>query len=117
MSDHKYKVRYDIEMKVGEFTKDELMAENKSGTDALLYFSLLYPEDGSFSLLFNSIDGRTGKELDSNELFKVWSMLGHSLSNSKTLSEGKRELCKSVHEIISAPMRKAREDSETKGGG
>ena len=72
---------------------------------ALVIGSLLYPEDGSYSSLFLSLDGRTGKELEDAELWKAWLMLARQLSESKTLHESKRELCERVFEAVASAMR------------
>lgn len=101
MSDHKYKLKYDLPHVPGEFSPDEIKKEGMSGTDALIVFSLLYPEDGSFSALTMSVDGRNdGKELDDNELFKVWALQAKNLSESKTLSNPKKRFAEIVFEMF-----------------
>lgn len=100
---HKYKLKYKLDMDAGEFSKEDLTNDpsDVGGTDALILFSLLYPEDGSFSSLMITKDGRSGEvtELDDNEVFKVWSMLAHRLAESKTLSKNKKEFASQVFEI------------------
>lgn len=105
---HKYKLLYKPE----GYSVEEAKAKAKEGfgsCDAMLFASLLYPEDGSFSCLFVSADGRKGiqEDLDDNEWFKVWSMLAHRLAKSETISPNKKELCHQVFEIIAASIRAA----------
>lgn len=104
---HKYKLKYKLDMEVGEFTRKEMydafQEDNEVGaTDALMFASMLYPEDGSLSVQFMGFDGRSGnlKQLEDIELFKVWQMLCHQLSNSKTLDEGQRHFTQGVFETI-----------------
>ena len=69
---------------------------------AVVVGSILYPEDGSYSAAFLTVDGRTGTSLHDNELWKAWSLLAVQLSRSDTLSEHKRELCALVWDTICA---------------
>ena len=78
----------------------ELKAANKSGSDALFTASILYPPDGSLSILFSSLDGRTGEELDDNEWFKVFTLLSRRLGLSKTLDVDKRDFARTVFEAF-----------------
>ena len=100
--EHKYKLKYKVEHECGEFTKQEILNENAGGADALIIFSLIYPEDGSFSQNFSTVDGRTGMSLPDNEVYKVWVLLSHRLANSKTLAEGTKELARTIFKIITA---------------
>jgi len=101
MSEHKYKLKYDLDTKVGEFTKEELEKDDAGGTDALILVSLLYPEDGSFSTYFTTYDGRNeGKNLEDIEIFKFWSMLSKRLSESNTLSVKKKEIASMAFEMV-----------------
>lgn len=102
MSEHKYKLQYKVFPKP-EGISNEKAAEdaNKDGTgacDAMLLASIIYPEDGSLSIFFMGIDGRSGKELADNEWFKVWAMLTSRLARSHTLAPGKRDFCATVFE-------------------
>lgn len=61
--------------------------------DAFIFASILYLEDGSYSLQYFSQDGRNnGKELNSNEIFKAWILLASNLMEKKDLPEWKRML-------------------------
>lgn len=105
---HKYKLKYNLSSVDGEFTKedlDQMIGDDIGGTDALLVFSILYPDDGSFSTQMFSIDGCNNKdELSDNEIFKVWSNLSYMLANSKNLSRIKKEISQlafdSVREFV-----------------
>lgn len=93
MSDHKYKLKYKFENICGEFTAEEIKAAEMGGTDALLVFSCIFPEDGSLSVSHFSFDGRKGgQEMTPREVFKLWMMLGRSLSENPGLSEACQEL-------------------------
>jgi hypothetical protein len=115
---HKYKMKYKFEPERGEFTKEDLKkAGDVGGTDAMILFSLIYPEDGSFSLNFWTYDGRQPEdhdkqrgiaELPDQELFKVWMMLASRLGRSTTLSEPKRQFAQDVHQTISDILTTAR---------
>lgn len=111
----KYKLKYLLDMKAGEFTKDELKPD-EGATDALLIASILYPEDGSLSVHFVSRDGRAGNtdlcELADIEWFMVWSMLTARLARSETLSPQKKELCNEVFDVIRSATLKARKKEE-----
>lgn len=96
---HLYKIKYGLDFKVGRFTKEEISEEQRGGTDALIFVSLLFPENGSYSQNHFSIDGRNeGKDLPDEDLFKFWALLCHSLAKSETLSEDKRLFCEEVFE-------------------
>lgn len=105
---HKYKIRYKLEPEVGEFSADEC-GQAGGGTDAYIFFSLIYPEDGSFSMNFFPKDGRNdGKELDDNEIFKVWSLLASRLARSETLDEGKKTFAEAVFDTFRKSVLKGR---------
>lgn len=96
---HDYRLSYSFEADAGHFTKEQLKASGRGGTDAWLFASILYPADGSLSVQFASRDGRSesGKDdLDDTEWFKVWSMLTSRLAQSETLSAAKRDFCQAV---------------------
>jgi hypothetical protein len=77
--------------------------EGKGACDAFVFLSLLYPEDGSFSLKLITLDGRKGGEfpvMDSDEVWKCWAVLASMLSRDKTLHTEKREFCDLIFETI-----------------
>lgn len=81
----RYRIRYKTEIEVGSFTREEIYAKEAGGTDALLYASIICPEDGSYSIVWFSKDGRTGEELTEKEIFKAWLMLAGRLAKSSEL--------------------------------
>jgi hypothetical protein len=99
MSNHKYKLLYQIDPKPEGVTKEDI-PETWGACDALLLASIIYPKDGSLSIYFVGEDGRTGKALDDSEWFKVWSLLTARLADSKTLPRYKKELCSMFFETI-----------------
>ena len=107
-NNHKYKLRYKIERKPEGFTVDEAKAMSKEGygaCDAVLLASIIFPEDGSYSLFFIGEDGRTDTELSDHEWFKVWSMLAKRLGQSKTLDPGRREFANATFHAFLAMMK------------
>jgi hypothetical protein len=107
MSEKLYPLTYDIRREDPPLTREEVEAANRSACHAVVILSMIYPPDGSFSLLVNSLDGRTGDEVTDSELWKVWTMLASRLGKSRTLSEGKRVLAHDVWEAVCEVIRKA----------
>jgi len=112
-NDQKYRVTYSIISHKDGVTRDNFFPahmeklkgpEDIGATDAAIVISMLYPPDGSFSMALSTLDGRTGKEVDDNELFKVWSMLSKTLAESKTLGPGKKAFASQVFEEIRSVM-------------
>lgn len=66
--------------------------------------SVLYPEDGSCSTAFHSLDGRTAQPLSDVEMWKAWTLWAKRLSESPELTEGKKELCKLVFNVVCAAI-------------
>jgi hypothetical protein len=72
-----------------------VVAANRSACDAVVILSMIYPDDGSFSLLVNSHDGRHRSEVTEQDLFKCWFMLASRLAES--LGPGwRRDIAKKV---------------------
>lgn len=96
MAGHKYKLVYKTERHPEGLTKEQLQArpdgKEISACDASLIASIIYPEDGSLSILFIGEDGRTNTELADHEWFKVWILLAKRLGDSQTLDPGKKEI-------------------------
>lgn len=67
---------------------------------AVVIGSILYPEDGSYSSKFSSVDGRSKAPLSAGEMFKAWVTWGMSLAEDPELSDDKRKLCKAVIDTI-----------------
>lgn len=105
---HKYRIKYDIKVDCGEFTRDEIKKEGVGGCDAFIFFSIIYPEDGSYSQTFYSSDGRNeGRALGSSELWKVWAMMTKNLVDRKDdLPEWKYLIADSTMEMIWEMMKR-----------
>jgi hypothetical protein len=98
---YNYALKYKLKMDAGTFSREDIQKDpDDGGCDAIFGASLLYPPDGTFSVLFFSKDGRTNSDLADEEWFKVWSMLTQRLATSKTLSEQKKSFCASVFDVI-----------------
>ncbi len=98
--EHKYKIKYDIKHEVGNFSKEDIKESGSGGTDAFVLFSIIYPEDGSYSQTYISLDGMTGEALDRNELWKLWSTLSALLAKSEELPEWKRFISETAFEMV-----------------
>lgn len=96
----RYKVTYDVKVDEKGLTKDELLSLDRGGCDSLIVISQLYPEDGSYSQAVASVNGETGEPVDENEVWKAWTAMAHSLMESSELSEGRKAICKLVHEMV-----------------
>ena len=110
-----YKTKYQLSAEAGEFSKEELEAggDGTGGTDAFIFHSLLYPDDGSFSHASFSFDGRNGgKSLPADEIFKVWIMTAKSLTEMEDLSPAKKGLAEATFETFRAAMLGARDREE-----
>lgn len=83
-----------------EGLEKEAVPDGQGAGDAVVILSVIYPPDGGLSLLVASHDGRTDTPLDDDEIFKLWVMLAHQLSESSTLGPGRRSLCAFVHEGV-----------------
>ena len=105
---HKYKLKYKFDVDVGNYSKEEIKEADRGGADAIILTSILYPEDGSLSVYFQSFDGRNeGKDLEDKELFKVWALLANRLGRSETLTGKKQQLAQFVHDQISELIKAA----------
>lgn len=99
---YNYKLTYKIKKHPKGIAK-ESVPDGFGACDAVLFCSMLYPPDGSFSVYFMGIDGRKDDEkrfenLEDNEWFKVWMLLASRLANSKTLTADKKNLASEVFE-------------------
>lgn len=95
-----YPLTYEVTPRPERVTADWVREHGLSACDAVVILSMLYPDDGSFSLLPISLDGRTGEPVTDNELWKVWTLIAHNLAQSADLSEGKRALCATVFDMV-----------------
>jgi hypothetical protein len=95
-----------------EQVKARSAKEGVGAADAVIVFSLLYPADGSFSMQFYSVDGRTHDDLSDDAVFWVWAMTAFRLMRSPTLSEGKRALAMVTHEALQGAIQGNRKATE-----
>lgn len=72
--------------------------------DAAFLAQIAKTEDGGRAVRFSSIDGKTGEDLNDQELLKIWGLLGERLSNSTMLHENTRKLCGDVWKAIKDAM-------------
>ena len=110
-TEHAYPMSYQLRTNNPPLTPEQAKAATEEGwgsCDAMLTASILFPEDGSYSVFFDSKDGRTGQELTDHEWFKVWSMLTHRLAQSKTLDAGRKGFAASVFDVIRGAVISAR---------
>lgn len=94
-----YKVKYNFQCEFGNFSKQEVK-DYGGGTDAWIFVSMLYPEDGSLSLGIVSKDGRNPEKegLDSIEIFKAWILLASELAKDNELDLFRQNFAKQVFE-------------------
>jgi hypothetical protein len=89
-----YFVEWNMKAALKGLNGAQLDERGQRGSDALFTASVAFPKDGSYSLYFDSIDGRTGEQMEDHEWFKIWMMLSKRLSESRTLETGKKEFAK-----------------------
>ena len=100
MDERTYKVTYKISFWEKGINAETVRVNDWGACDALLLVSVIHGADGSVSYAFPSSDGDAGKELSDDEKFKIWAVMAHQLSESKTLGNGRRSLCNVIHETI-----------------
>lgn len=98
---NKYHLIYKTERKPEGISKEEV-PKGFGACHAMLMASIIYPPDGSYSVMFIGDDGRPGKDptLSDKEWFKAWGMLAKRLSESKTLDDGRKNLAAAVWEAF-----------------
>lgn len=87
----RYPLSYALEVEDPPLTAEELLATDRGGCDAVLLASIVYPPDGSLSILIHALDGRTKVSMTDKEIFKCWALMAKRLAASKTLDDGRRE--------------------------
>jgi hypothetical protein len=81
-----YHLRYTLKFEAGEFSKSEI-GQDQGAADALVILSIAYPDDGSYSMVPLSKDGRNNQDLDAKEMFKAWILLGQHIAQMGDLDE------------------------------
>lgn len=86
MSDKRYKVKYKIDTKYGDFTKDEIIksGENFGGADALFCASILRQSDKSIDCVFFSLN-ELGGAMEPIDEFKIWTLFTARLASVSNL--------------------------------
>lgn len=100
---YKLKYKLSIENDSQGYKREDAKNDEDGLCDALVFMSILYPEDGSYSFEAHSADGRSGKQLDAIDLFRAWSILGMSLSENPDLKGWQKQ----VTEVHASLMRDA----------
>ncbi len=98
---HPYKITYKINTLDPNLTADQvrkLAAQDDAGAASSLFFvSVIEPEGGGLSVAFSSaarVDGELGPHPEQAKMwFKIWLLLGSSLSSSEDISPTHREYC------------------------
>jgi hypothetical protein len=113
MKPYRYRLSYTIDWKAepGEdpqqpgITKEALAAAERGGADALVWVSILYPPDGSYSVAYHSLDGATNDELSAAEMFKMATTLLVGLGQRNDATPELRDLCEGVRRMITTLMK------------
>lgn len=99
-----YPLTYDLRREDPPLSKEDLDKQSERGNDrgacdAAILISIMYAPEGGSSHMIISRDGRTGKMLDSVELFKAWSMMAAHLVDSR-LDDHKKNICLDAFEKV-----------------
>jgi hypothetical protein len=87
---HPYRVTYQLKHHARGIYAQDVPAMH-GASDALIVISQLYLEGGAYSQATSSLDGRTGKDVTSADLWKAWMLLANSLATEHPdLSPGQR---------------------------
>jgi hypothetical protein len=114
--DKKYRLLWTAKAVPEGITKEEI-APGWGACDAALLCSVIYPEDGSFSMLLIPMDGRSKDAgggpavMDDLEMFKIWMMMSKRLSSSKTLSEARKSFARSVFKTFADALKREIEEN------
>lgn len=79
-TDQRFRVKYEV----GRFTEKEIREQDKGGTDGFIFFSVVRTGGDGIDITSFSVDGRTGKNMDDFEQFKVWLFFTKRLMESKS---------------------------------
>lgn len=103
----KYRLTWNYEAHPEGITKDQV-PKNNGACDAMLVASILYPPDGSLSVMFAGHDGRTAGELEDREWFKVFVLLAARLGQSESLGEAERTFAQATFDVIRSAITSGR---------
>lgn len=102
-----YYLTYKVTAHPSGITKEQV-PDGEGACHSIIVHSMLYQPDGSFSLLTVGTDGRNDRDVEPNEMFKVWTLMASELADYDQLSPNKREFCKVVFESIADAIKKER---------
>lgn len=91
MTKQTFALRYDIQAEPGPWTREQL--GTMGGTDAVIIQSLVFPEDGTFSLATFTNDGRTGGPVEATDIFRAWIAQAAGLIDSGALPHWQEAIC------------------------
>ena len=109
MDDHKYPVTYKIEHHKEGLTKKEIEDAGLGGCDSVVLVSIM--KDKGVSYMTLSMDGQTGENLTPEDIFRVWAVWAHVLSEHLP-DGGRKELCYAVHEAVKAALLDAKAEKD-----
>lgn len=101
LPEHVYDLSYVLRVNKPGLNTEEAQKQAEEGwgaCNAAILLSILFPPDGSYSMMLMSKDGRTNEPLPDHEVFKAWWLLAERLGRSTTLDEGRRLFAKAVFE-------------------
>ena len=101
--EEKYHLTYELTPHPEGITKEDV-PPGHGACDAAILCSIMYPPDGSYSLLLLPADGRNGDRLPDSEIFKVWTLMTKRLAESKTLPEPRRAFVEEIWGVIRAAV-------------
>lgn len=90
-----YLIRYKIE--VGRYGREDI-GEKEGATQDLITISCITHPDGSYSQVWNAVNGQTGEALDNKDVFKAWIMMCPSLRDKEDIDDDTREFLRVVFE-------------------
>ncbi len=105
--EHLYYLQYEITPIPEGFTKSQV-PPGHGACDAILLVSILHTAEGGVSYAFVGADGKEKRDLTPTEMFKIWAVLAHELSEMPDLGEGRKQLASMVHETIKTAIMDAR---------
>lgn len=107
-----YPVTYKVDYRDPPWTKRQVERDGLGGCDSLIVISQIYPDDGGYSQLMATLDGRTGEPVDNNEVWKAWAMMAADLMEREDLPSWKSELCRIVHMVVKKQILKCVEENQ-----
>lgn len=101
---HKYRLTYSIDAHPEGIAREDL-PKGKGACDAVLLMSIIYPPDGSLSVLVVTKDGREDREMTDQELFKFWTLLTSRVARGE-INGWQKQVAQRCWQIIVTAMNK-----------